>query len=161
MCSPFANKHGFFLELMLLQFDECVLRRPVLFLFPGAVYHDFITVELEVKRLLQDRDESKVGYYMEKLRPQVMNICSRINSLDTSTAKNRLCQAEIAKKVAHLMRAVVSLQHAGEPEGAMEASSSAAADLAEQLAQLPLPDDYELQELRTLTRMYMKELIQS
>ena len=38
---------------------------------------------------------------------------------------------------------------------------TAAAELAEHLAQLPLPDDYELQELRTLTRMYMKELIQS
>ena len=127
----------------------------------GAVYYDFISVDLEVKKLVQDRDETKVGYYMEKLRPQVMNICSRINSLDTSTAKNRLCQAEIAKKVAHLMRAVVSLQHLGGEPGAMEASSSAAADLAEQLAQLPLPDDYELQELRTLTRMYMRELIQS
>ena len=63
-----------------------------------------------MKKLLIERDEASVGYYMERLRPQVTNICSRINSLDTSTARNRLCQAEIAKKVAHLMRAVVSLQ---------------------------------------------------
>ena len=79
--------------------------------FSGSVYYDFITIELEVKKLLSEPDEASVGYYMERLRPQVTNICSRINSLDTSTARNRLCQAEIAKKVAHLMRAVVSLQH--------------------------------------------------
>ena len=65
---------------------------------------------MEVKRLLEDRDESKVGYYMEKLRPQVTNICSRINSLDTSTAKNRLCQAEIAKKASSSLLYRISLE---------------------------------------------------
>ena len=95
--------------LCVLYFDEfcCeTFKKCFICLFLGAVYYDFISVDLEVKKLVQDRDETKVGYYMEKLRPQVMNICSRINSLETSTAKNRLCQAEIAKKVAHLMRAV-------------------------------------------------------
>jgi len=118
----------------------------------GAIYYDFISVDLEVNHLVAERDETKVGYYMEKLRPQVTNICSRINSLDTSNAKNRLCQAEIAKKVAHLMRAVVSLQHKDD----LEMDSY---ELSQQLAQLPLPEDYELQELRTLTRIYMKELL--
>ena len=145
-----GDNYDFFYELLKHLADDSVSSSVTDWHLRGAVYYDFISVDVEVRQLLEERDESKVGYYIERLRPQVMNICSRINGLPTDTAKNRLCQAEIAKKVAHLMRAVMSLDGEGNT-----------AVLAEHLSQLPLPDDYELQELRTLTRMYMKELIES
>ena len=84
-------------------------------------------------------------------------MCTRINSLPTTTAKERLCQSEIAKKVAHLIRAVLSL----EASSSANAGISQSKVLAGYLAQLPLPDDYELQELRTLSRMYMLELMEA
>jgi len=112
---------------------------------------------MEIKELLKKRDEQSVGYHIEKLRPQVTSLCSRINSLPISTAKERLCQSEIAKKVAHLIRAVLSL----EASTTANSSISQSRVLAGYLAQLPLPDDYELQELRTLSRMYMLELMDS
>ena len=88
---------------------------------------------------------------------KVTSLCTRINSLSTKTAKERLCQSEIAKKVAHLIRAVLSLEAQSSANTGMSQSRA----LAGYLAQLPLPDDYELQELRTLSRMYMQELMDS
>ena len=69
-------------------------------------------------------------------------------SLEVETAKERLCQSEIAKKVAHLMRAALSL----ESESSCGDSATAARELAQLTSQLPMPEDYALQELRTLTR---------
>ena len=77
--------------------------------------------------------------------------------MPTTTAKERLCQSEIAKKVAHLIRAVLSLEAATSSSSGISQSKV----LAGYLAQLPLPDDYEQQELRTLSRMYMLELMDS
>ena len=117
----------------------------------GQVYHDFITVDLKVRELLEKRDETNVAYDIQTLRPKVMSLCARINSLPVTCAKERLCQSEIAKKMAHLTRVVLQLQ--GDDE------QSHTEVLSQILAQLPLPDDYMLQELRTLNRIHMKELL--
>ena len=69
-------------------------------------------------------------------------------SLEVETAKERLCQSEIAKKVAHLMRAALSLESAD----STTPGATAARELAQLTSQLPMPEDYALQELRTLTR---------
>lgn len=116
----------------------------------GQVFYDFIRVDLKVRELLEKRDEANVAYEIETLRPKIMSLCARINSLPITCAKERLCQSEIAKKMAHLTRVVLNLQ--GEDANQAEI-------LAQNLAQLPLPDDYMLQELRTLNRIHMKELL--
>ena len=46
----------------------------------GRVFYDFINIDLEIKELLQKRDEQSVGYHIEKLRPQVrinFNVCCK------------------------------------------------------------------------------------
>lgn len=91
---------------------------------------------------------------IEKLKPQITSLCSRVSSLAVETAKDRLCQSEIAKKVAHLMRATLALESGS-------GSSTSSRMLAQHLSQLPMPEDYALQELRTLTRNYMMEIIES
>ena len=77
-------------------------------------------------------------------------------SLEVETAKERLCQSEIAKKVAHLMRAALSLESESSSlsagGGADSTGATAARELAQLTSQLPMPEDYALQELRTLTR---------
>ena len=56
--------------------------------------------------------------------------------------------------MAHLTRVVLHLDsnNGGNQENLTEI-------LAQNLAQLPLPDDYMLQELRTLNTIHMKELL--
>ena len=78
-----------------------------------------------------------------------MSLCSRVKSLPVTCAKERLCQSEIAKKMAHLTRVVLELEN----------NESQSEILAQNLAQLPLPDDYMLQELRTINRIHLKELL--
>merc|ERR1712223_1805304 len=122
---------------------------------PDAIInHDFITVDLKIRDLIEKRDENSVAYDIQTLRPKVMSLCGRIKSLPVNCAKERLCQSEIAKKMAHLTRVVLDLDlnSGGNQENQTEI-------LAQNLAQLPLPDDYMLQELRTLNRIHMKELL--
>ena len=120
----------------------------------GQVYHDFITVDLKIRDLIEKRDETSVAYDIQTLRPKVMSLCGRIKSLPVNCAKERLCQSEIAKKMAHLARVVLDLDS---ESGASQENQTEI--LAQNLAQLPLPDDYMLQELRTLNRIHMKELL--
>ena len=122
----------------------------------GQVFHDFISVDLEVKKLLAERDEAELSYSIERLKPKITGLCARVSSLEVKSAKERLCQSEIAKKVAHLMRAILSLE-----TGEREPGAGPSRILAQHLSQLPLPEDYALQELRTLTRNYMMEIIES
>jgi len=118
----------------------------------GQVYYQFICVERSVGSLLASRDETSVQYELERLRPSVSGLCRAVATIPVTTARERLAQSEIAKKVAHLMRAVHCVF-----EGA-PASGSTARQLAEHLSSLPLPEDYALQELRSLTRSYMMEI---
>ena len=120
----------------------------------GQVYHDFITVDLKIRDLIEKRDETSVAYDIQTLRPKVMSLCGRIKSLPVNCAKERLCQSEIAKKMAHLARVVLDLDS---ESGASQENQTEI--LAQNLAQLPLPDDYMQQELRMLNRIHMKELL--
>ena len=105
---------------------------------------------------MAERNEANVGYQIEQLKPQVLSLCSRVSSLTVTSAKDRLCQSEISKKIAHILRAILSLE--ASTSGASESSASV---MAHYLSQLPLPDDYELQELRNLNRSYMRETMET
>ena len=117
----------------------------------GQVFYDFITIDLKICELLEKRDEENLAFELENLRGTVLSLCQRIKILPVPNAKSKLCQSEIAKKMAHLTRIVLQNSNSGK--------SSHSEILAQNLAQLPLPDDYMLQELRTLNRIHMKELL--
>ena len=68
------------------------------------------------------------------------------NKKDSGTANN--------VTISHLARVVLDLDS---ESGASQENQTEI--LAQNLAQLPLPDDYMLQELRTLNRIHMKELL--
>lgn len=63
---------------------------------------------------------------------------------------HRLCQSEIAKRTANLVRAAIALQR-GEPGVTSRV-------LAHLVTQLPLPEDYALQELRQLVETWITEV---
>jgi hypothetical protein len=76
-----------------------------------------------------------------------------VASLAVSSAKERLCQSEISKKIAYFLRAVLSME--------TNDGFSTAEKLAHYLSQLPMPEDFEIQELRNLNRSYMRETMES
>ena len=65
----------------------------------GSVYHQFISVEAAVSSVLQAADDHSLQYQLEKLRPAVARLCRAVSTIPVSTAKERLAQSEIAKKV--------------------------------------------------------------
>lgn len=71
-----------------------------------------------------------------------------------------LFSPDMAKRVANLLRVVLSLQHAS------DTTSDSTPDpqrvplrlLAPHIGRLPMPEDYALEELRSLTQSYLREL---
>lgn len=68
--------------------------------------------------------------------------------------------ADMAKRIANLLRVVLGLQHAPEPvcEPAAELQHVPLRLLAPHIGRLPMPEDYALEELRSLTQSYLREL---
>lgn len=111
----------------------------------GALLWDYLTVVQQVQSVVAKRDPS-VGYHLEKLQPELSRLCARINLLPATTSIHRLCQAEIAKRTAHLVRTVLILQK-GDDEKTIGTSVRVLAHL---VTQLPLPEDYIKQELQEI-----------
>ncbi|OBS74662.1 hypothetical protein A6R68_14816 [Neotoma lepida] len=113
----------------------------------GLVYLDYIRVDCS-------------GYELEHLHTKVTSLCNRIEQIPCYSAKDRLAQSDMAKRVANLLRVVLSLQHAP------DATSNSTPDphrvplrlLAPHIGRLPMPEDYALEELRGLTQSYLREL---
>ncbi|KAM6984594.1 nuclear pore complex protein Nup98-Nup96 [Aplochiton taeniatus] len=122
----------------------------------GRVYLDYMTVI----RTLQDIQQmDSPGYQLERLHTDVTSLCSRIELLPCSTAKDRLAQSEMAKRVTNILRVVLSLQQGG--EGGADPLLIPLARLAPHIGRLPMPEDYSLEELRGLTQSYLRQLIVS
>ncbi|XP_069565687.1 nuclear pore complex protein Nup98-Nup96 isoform X1 [Brachyistius frenatus] len=114
----------------------------------GRVYLDYIRV---IKTLQDIQQMETAGYELERLYTDVTSLCSRIELLPCSTARDRLAQSEMAKRVANILRAVLSLQQGDVP----------LAQLAPHISRLPMPEDYTLEELRGLTQSYLRQLVVS
>lgn len=66
--------------------------------------------------------------------------------------------AEMAKRVANILRVVLSLQQG---DGADDPLNIPLAQLAPHISRLPMPEDYALEELRGLTQSYLRQLVVS
>ncbi|XP_008302614.1 nuclear pore complex protein Nup98-Nup96 isoform X4 [Stegastes partitus] len=121
----------------------------------GRVYLDYIRV---IKTLQDIQQMENAGYELERLYTDVTSLCSRIELLPCSTARDRLAQSEMAKRVANILRVVLSLQQG---DAASDSLSIPLAQLAPHISRLPMPEDYTLEELRGLTQSYLRQLIVS
>uniref|UniRef100_T1IPI4 Nuclear pore complex protein Nup98-Nup96 n=1 Tax=Strigamia maritima TaxID=126957 RepID=T1IPI4_STRMM len=112
----------------------------------GQVYLDYIHVSQTIEQV----KKGEMGTYeLEDLQPNVKSLCSRVANIQCRTAKDRLCQAEMAKKTANLLRAVLSLQFG---------DSIPTRLLVPHLINLPLPEDYAIQELRSFAESNLCEM---
>ncbi|XP_051732984.1 nuclear pore complex protein Nup98-Nup96 isoform X1 [Ctenopharyngodon idella] len=120
----------------------------------GRVYLDYI----HVIQTLQDIQQTESpGYELERLHTEVTSLCGRIELLPCSKAKDRLAQSEMAKRVANILRVVLSLQQGG--EGTPDPRHIPLCQLAPHIGRLPMPEDYALEELRSLTQSYLQEYV--
>ncbi|XP_050771430.1 nuclear pore complex protein Nup98-Nup96 isoform X2 [Gymnogyps californianus] len=123
----------------------------------GLVYLDYIRV-IEMLDRIQQLDCST--YELERLHTKVTSLCNRIEQIQCHSAKDRLAQSDMAKRVANLLRVVLSLQHAPEPisDSTPDVQRVPLRLLAPHIGRLPMPEDYALEELRSLTQSYLREL---
>ncbi|XP_033001542.1 nuclear pore complex protein Nup98-Nup96 isoform X3 [Lacerta agilis] len=123
----------------------------------GLVFLDYIRI-LEMLDRIQQLDCS--GYELEELHTKVTSLCNRIELLQCRNAKDRLAQSEMAKRIVDILRVVLSLQHP--PDSASDSTPDVQRVplrlLAPHIGRLPMPEDYVLEELRSLTQGYLREL---
>uniref|UniRef100_A0A3P9IE46 Nuclear pore complex protein Nup98-Nup96 n=1 Tax=Oryzias latipes TaxID=8090 RepID=A0A3P9IE46_ORYLA len=119
----------------------------------GGVYLDYIRV---IKTLQDIQQVENAAYELERLYTDVTSLCGRIELLPCSSAKDRLAQSEMAKRVANILRAVLSLQQG---DAGAHPPGIPLAQLAPHIGRLPMPEDYTLEELRGLTQSYLQQLI--
>uniref|UniRef100_A0A3B3T4H9 Nuclear pore complex protein Nup98-Nup96 n=1 Tax=Paramormyrops kingsleyae TaxID=1676925 RepID=A0A3B3T4H9_9TELE len=116
----------------------------------GRVFLDYINV-------IQTLQAIQCLGNMEQLHTEVTSLCGRIELIPCATAKDRLAQSEMAKRVANILRVVLSLQQGGETGS--DPPHIPLHHLAPHIGLLPMPEDYALEELRGLTQSYLRELI--
>lgn len=55
----------------------------------GQIVMDYIIITAEIKRLLSSELHSNMNYTLEQLQPQLISLCSKINSFPCPTVKHR------------------------------------------------------------------------
>ncbi|XP_013097409.2 nuclear pore complex protein Nup98-Nup96 [Stomoxys calcitrans] len=106
----------------------------------GQIYLDFIDINEKFKGLKSLKTEADIEARWENLKPQLADLCSRINLLPCPTPKHRLCQSEIAQNLACLVRGVLLVCPILNPCLIIKIA----------LERLPLPQEFAQQELRAL-----------
>ncbi|XP_078401075.1 nuclear pore complex protein Nup98-Nup96 isoform X1 [Cetorhinus maximus] len=124
----------------------------------GAVFYDYIRVMETVRGFGEVENPT---YELEQIHTEVMSLCSRIELIDCLSAKDRLAQSDMAKQIANMLRTVLGLQHSAELPGdrAPSLQHVPLRLLAPYIRKLPMPEDYALEELRSLTQTYLRELV--
>ncbi|XP_018431124.1 PREDICTED: nuclear pore complex protein Nup98-Nup96-like [Nanorana parkeri] len=69
-----------------------------------------------------------------------------------------LLVVEMAKRVANILRVVLRLQHSPESDDDSDLQRVPLRLLAPHIGRLPMPEDYAMEELRSLTQSYLREL---
>ncbi|XP_060682361.1 nuclear pore complex protein Nup98-Nup96 isoform X1 [Hemiscyllium ocellatum] len=124
----------------------------------GAVFYDYICIMETVRGIGEVENPT---YELEKIHNEVMSLCSRIELIECVSAKDRLAQSDMAKQIANMLRTVLGLQHSAESPGdrAPSLQHIPLRLLAPYIRKLPMPEDYALEELRSLTQSYLRELV--
>uniref|UniRef100_A0A0K8U4G4 Nuclear pore complex protein Nup98-Nup96 n=1 Tax=Bactrocera latifrons TaxID=174628 RepID=A0A0K8U4G4_BACLA len=114
----------------------------------GQIFLDFIDINEKFKSLKSLKTEADIEARWENLKPQLADLCSRINLLPCPTAKHRLCQSEIAQNLACLVRGVLLVCPVLNPCLIIKIA----------LERLPLPQEFAQQELRALLDTLVEDL---
>lgn len=114
----------------------------------GKVFHDFLCVCDTMKKTTQ----GDIGAYdLEAVRPAVHSLCGSVSSLVCKTPRDRLCQAEIAKKTAMVLQLITGAD-SGAPDSAMHTA-------CRNIELLSMPEDYSIEDFELLARTCTQNVI--
>lgn len=94
-------------------------------------------------------EEADEDLFLEQISPKLSELCSIIRLFPCPTSKHRLCQCEIAKQLAFIIRNFYANSNAY--------GSQACALMRTALERLPLPQEFAQQELKHVLRTFMME----
>lgn len=113
----------------------------------GGLLLEYIRLGERFDRLLHadNNNTAAVEYAWQQLQQPLSELCSRLNLFPCPTAKHRLCQSEIAQRLANL----VTGMRQQSADGSV-ADFGTCTLMRMILEKLPLPQEYARQKLRTL-----------
>uniref|UniRef100_A0A7G3ALA0 Nuclear pore complex protein Nup98-Nup96 n=1 Tax=Lutzomyia longipalpis TaxID=7200 RepID=A0A7G3ALA0_LUTLO len=115
----------------------------------GQIIHDFIDMNEKFESLKMVSESDLVSRW-ESLKPQLDELCSRINLFPCPTAKHRLCQSEISQRLACLVRGILMTSPHLNPCLLIKVA----------LEKLPLPQEYAQKELKFFIDSVMVDTFQ-
>ncbi|XP_048584697.1 nuclear pore complex protein Nup98-Nup96 isoform X1 [Nematostella vectensis] len=119
----------------------------------GQVLLDFLNINEKFQDLSKGSCEPSKREF-EEIHSQVASLCNRINNLPCATAKDRLCQYELAKQCASYLKLTTSelSDHCQDEDAPLPTQM-----IVPHISKLPLPEDCALAELAELTENYVRE----
>lgn len=100
----------------------------------GGVILEYLGVVREVEKMVAAQDLS-IGFHLERLQPQLTDLCKKIKLLKVSKPLDRLSQAEMAKRISGLIQNLIVAHCSNESQEGVNI-------LAKLVKELPLPGDH-------------------
>ncbi|XP_053682559.1 nuclear pore complex protein Nup98-Nup96 [Sabethes cyaneus] len=113
----------------------------------GQILRDFIDLNEKFDLIRDAIDDDVAEARLEELKPKLSDLCSVIKMFPCPTPKHRLCQSEIAQRLAYLIRSFFS----------QDPRINSCALMRSALEKLPLPQEYALEELRHMLNAFLTE----
>ncbi|XP_030369193.1 nuclear pore complex protein Nup98-Nup96 [Scaptodrosophila lebanonensis] len=114
----------------------------------GQIFLDFIDISAKFEQIRSMNNVEDIQARWEGLKPQLSDLCSRINALPCPTTKHRLCQSEISQSLSCLVHGMCIVNPELDPCFIMKMA----------LERLPLPQEFATKDLDTLLDKYMDKL---
>eukprot|EP00118_Oscarella_pearsei_P016872 m.164444 g.164444 ORF g.164444 m.164444 type:complete len:1829 (+) comp38880_c0_seq2:1554-7040(+) len=121
----------------------------------GKILLDYLVLRQEMGRL--NECDSDV---VDQLQRRVASLCVRVIDLSCVSLEDRLCQSEISRKCASYLKTLSFLTERPDEEVILDDSALPPLSLAPYIANLPMPEEYTLSELKALTQSYVAGLVQ-
>ncbi|CAB0020377.1 unnamed protein product [Nesidiocoris tenuis] len=116
----------------------------------GDVILEYLGVVRQVNHIVAARDPS-IGYHLERLQPQLKDLCMRIMLMSAVTALDRLARSEMAKRTVDLIQNLVIAHFQDDSPRSLNA-------LSHLMEEVPLPSDHSLVEWLELLASFKTSL---
>ncbi|XP_055631549.1 nuclear pore complex protein Nup98-Nup96 [Toxorhynchites rutilus septentrionalis] len=134
-----------YLKSLLTEFED--VKQISNWFIKGQILSDFIELNEKFDLIRDAIDDEVAEARLEELKPKLSDLCSVIKMFPCPTPKHRLCQSEIAQRLAYLIRSFF----------AQDPRINSCALMRNALEKLPLPQEYALEELRHMLSAFLDE----
>jgi len=122
----------------------------------GQLFLDYILINEKLEDIKTD-DSQMTNYHLEDMEADIASLINRITIMKVLTSRERLCQSEMARTCSNMLKVLFSCMKSGD-ELAEDGTGWCSIKVAPYVADLPLPPDYYLKELRQVLANYVQEI---